>query len=75
MRVVGRSVRRTEGLDKARGRALYVDDLSFPGMLHGRTVRSPIACGELTAVHLDFDPAGFTVVDASRHPRSATSSR
>jgi CO/xanthine dehydrogenase Mo-binding subunit len=68
VRVVGRNLPRTEGLDKARGRVLYVDDLRFPGMLHGRTVRSPVACGELTAVHLDFDPAGFTVVDASDIP-------
>ncbi len=63
MRVVGRSVPRTEGLDKARGAARYVDDLRFPGMLHGRTVRTEVPCGEITAVHLDFDPAGFTVVD------------
>ncbi len=40
-----------------------MDDLRFPGMLHGRTIRTTIARGELTAVHLDFDPAGFTVVD------------
>ncbi|MFN8094850.1 MAG: xanthine dehydrogenase family protein molybdopterin-binding subunit [Vicinamibacteria bacterium] len=63
MRVVGRSVPRREGLEKARGAARYVDDLRFPGMLHGRTVRSTIASGSLLAVHLDFDPAGFTVVD------------
>jgi len=63
VRVVGRSVPRKEGLAKARGAARYVDDLRFPGMLHGRTIRSTIARGELTAVHLDFDRAGFTVVD------------
>jgi len=60
---VGRSVPRREGLDKARGTARYVDDLRFPGMLHGRTVRTEVSCGELLAVRLDFDPAGFTVVD------------
>lgn len=63
MRVVGRSVPRREGLDKARGTARYVDDLRFPGMLHGRTIRTTIPAGELTAVHLDFDRAGFTLVD------------
>ena len=57
-----------EGLDKARGRARYVDDLRFPGMLHGRTVRATVPRGVLTAVHLDFDPAGFTIVDASDVP-------
>jgi len=63
VRVVGRSVPRREGLDKARGKARYVDDLRFPGMLHGRTVRTTIPRGELKSVHLDFDTTGFTVVD------------
>jgi len=63
VRVVGRSVPRREGLDKARGTARYVDDMRFPGMLHGRTIRTAVARGEVTAVHLDFDRAGFTVVD------------
>jgi len=63
VRVVGRSVPRREGLEKARGAARYVDDLRFPGMLHGRTVRTTIARGELLAVHLDFDTGGFSLVD------------
>jgi CO/xanthine dehydrogenase Mo-binding subunit len=63
VRVVGRSVPRKEGLAKARGEARYVDDLRFPGMLHGRTIRTTVARGEVTAVHLDFERAGFTVVD------------
>jgi len=63
VRVVGRSVPRKEGLAKARGAARYVDDLRFPGMLHGRTIRTTVARGEVTAVHLDFDAAGFTVAD------------
>jgi CO/xanthine dehydrogenase Mo-binding subunit len=63
VRVVGRSVPRLEGLAKARGEARYVDDLRFPGMLHARTIRTTVARGEVTAVHLDFDRAGFTVVD------------
>jgi CO/xanthine dehydrogenase Mo-binding subunit len=62
MRAVGRSVLRKEGLDKARGAARYVDDLRFPGMLHARTVRATIPCGEVKGVHLDFDAKGFTVV-------------
>jgi CO/xanthine dehydrogenase Mo-binding subunit len=63
VRVVGRSVPRREGLDKARGEARYVDDLRLPGMLHGRTVRTTIAHGEIASVHLAFDRKGFTVVD------------
>jgi CO/xanthine dehydrogenase Mo-binding subunit len=63
MRVVGRSVPRKEGLDKTRGAARYLDDLRFPGMLHGRTVRATIPCGEVAAIHLGFDTRGFTIVD------------
>ncbi|HEX8831474.1 MAG TPA: xanthine dehydrogenase family protein molybdopterin-binding subunit [Longimicrobium sp.] len=48
---------------KTTGTARYVDDLSFPGMLYGRTIRSTIAKGRVRSVSLDFDPAGFTVVD------------
>jgi CO/xanthine dehydrogenase Mo-binding subunit len=32
-------------------------------MLHGRTIRTTVARGEVTALHLDFDRTGFTVVD------------
>lgn len=63
MPVVGRSVPRRDGIDKVTGAAKYVDDLCFPGMLHGRTIRSTIACGRIRSVTPLFDPAGFTVVD------------
>jgi CO/xanthine dehydrogenase Mo-binding subunit len=60
---VGHSVPRKDGIGKATGAALYADDITFPGMLHGRTVRSTIARGRVRSVRLDFDPTGFTVVD------------
>jgi CO/xanthine dehydrogenase Mo-binding subunit len=60
---VGRNVPRKEGAAKVSGAALYIDDLSFPGMLHGRTIRSTIPRGEILDVRLDFDKAGFTVAD------------
>ena len=60
---VGRSVSRKDGTAKVTGAAKYVDDLRFPGMLYGRTLRAAIPRGRVKAVHLDFDPAGFTVVD------------
>ncbi len=62
MRVVGRNVRRREGNAKVTGAARFVDDHRMPGMLHGRTVRAPIACGELLAVKGDFETQGFTSV-------------
>jgi CO/xanthine dehydrogenase Mo-binding subunit len=60
---VGTSVARKEGLGKATGEARYADDLAFPGMLFGRTIRSTIARGRISSVKLGFDPSGFTVVD------------
>src|SRR5947207_2620491 len=63
MNAVGTNVPRKDGIGKATGKAQYADDLVFPGMLHGRTIRSTIPRGRIDAVRLDFDPAGFTVVD------------
>lgn len=63
MPAVGTSVARKDGLGKATGRALYADDLTFPGMLHGRTIRTTIARGRIRSIRLDFDTDGFTIVD------------
>ncbi len=63
MASVGRSVPRKEGRSKATGAARYVDDLAFPGMIFGRTIRSPVPRGEIRRVSLDFVRRGFTVVD------------
>ena len=62
-RAVGRNVLRKEGASKVTGAANYIDDLSFPGMLYARTVRSTIPAGAITAIRLNFDTAGFTIVD------------
>ena len=68
--MIGKSVPRKEGREKVTGRARYVDDLSFPGMLHGVTVRSPAARGRIRAIHFaDGIPwHEFTVVTARDIP-------
>ena len=63
MKSVGRNVPRKEGVAKVTGAAKYVDDLRFPGMLHGSTARSTIPCGEIASIRLDFDTSGFTIAD------------
>jgi CO/xanthine dehydrogenase Mo-binding subunit len=63
MAVVGRNVSRHDAFDKVTGAAKYIDDLVFPGMLHGRTIRSTIACGRIRSVQPLFDAAGYTTVD------------
>ncbi len=47
---LGHSVLRKEGRDKVTGRARYVDDLDFPGALHGVTVRSDIPRGRIRKI-------------------------
>jgi CO/xanthine dehydrogenase Mo-binding subunit len=47
---VGQPVPRKEGLEKVTGEAKYVDDLKFPGMLYGATVRSPVARGRIRGI-------------------------
>jgi CO/xanthine dehydrogenase Mo-binding subunit len=69
-RVIGKSVPRKEGREKVTGRAKYVDDLKFPGMIFGVTVRSPAARGRILGIH--FEPGipwkEFTVVTAKDIP-------
>src|SRR5689334_16390271 len=62
---VGVSGPKLDAFDKVTGRALYVDDLRVPGMLHGRTVRSTVAHGTIRAIELDpaFDWSGVVVAD------------
>jgi CO/xanthine dehydrogenase Mo-binding subunit len=63
MTAVGKSVARKDGIGKATGGAKYADDLTFPGMIHGRTIRSSIPCGKVKSIRYDFDTTGFTIVD------------
>jgi CO/xanthine dehydrogenase Mo-binding subunit len=60
---VGTNVLRKEGVAKVTGRARYLDDLTFPDLLYGRTIRSTIPAGEIAEVRCQFDRRGFTIVD------------
>ena len=67
---VGKPVQRKEVRQKVTGEARYVDDLKFPGMLYGSTVRSPVARGRIRAI--EFPPGlpwdEFTIVTAKDIP-------
>jgi CO/xanthine dehydrogenase Mo-binding subunit len=69
-KLFGHSVIRKEGRDKVTGRAQYVDDLTFPGMIHGATVRSSIARGRITGVRYGegIPWSEFTLVTAADIP-------
>jgi CO/xanthine dehydrogenase Mo-binding subunit len=60
MTLVGKPIPRKEGRRKVTGQALYVDDLTFPNMLHGVTVRSSIARGRIKNISFDQPPASTT---------------
>jgi CO/xanthine dehydrogenase Mo-binding subunit len=54
-RPIGKPFPRKEGRKKVTGQALYIDDLTFPGMLHGATVRSPAARGRIKSISFTGD--------------------
>src|SRR3954465_13439781 len=62
VRSVGRNVPRMGGVDKVTGRARYIDDHTFPGLLYGRTIRSTIPCGRIVNVRPQLPAPGFTLV-------------
>jgi CO/xanthine dehydrogenase Mo-binding subunit len=67
---IGKSVERKEGREKVTGAAQYVDDLTFPDMLYGITVRSPAARGRIRGIHFgdDIPWDEFTIVRAKDIP-------
>lgn len=67
---IGKSAPRKEGRKKVTGQALYVDDISFPEMLYGTTVRSPVARGRIKGIHFEGDIpwSEFTIVTAKDIP-------
>jgi CO/xanthine dehydrogenase Mo-binding subunit len=68
--LVGRPVPRKEGRLKVTGAARYIDDLTFPEMIHGATVRSTVARGRIKSITfgegVPWDE--FTVVTAKDIP-------
>ncbi|MGH7599619.1 MAG: xanthine dehydrogenase family protein molybdopterin-binding subunit, partial [bacterium] len=63
--LVGHNIVRREGREKVTGRAQYVDDLLFPDMLYGKTIRSTIAHGVIREIKFDpaFDWSRIVVAD------------
>ena len=62
---MGADIPRVEGVAKVQGEVRYVDDLALPGMLHGLTIRSPVARGRIRRIWFDpaFDWRDFTILD------------
>ncbi len=68
--LVGKSLPRKEGRKKVTGETRYIDDLTFPEMLHGATVRSPVARGQIKNISFtgDIPWEEFVIVTAKDIP-------
>lgn len=70
-RWIGRSEPRPDGADKVTGRAAYVDDLGFPGMLHAQVVRCPVPHARILSVRTApalIHPAAVAAATAAEVP-------
>ena len=52
-RVIGTRPIRHDGVEKVTGRAKYGADYAFPGMLHGKVLRSPHAHARIKSINYD----------------------
>jgi len=69
-RQIGKSIPRKEGREKVTGAARYVDDLTFPDMIYGVTVRSSAARGKILGIRFGegIPWKEFTIVTAKDIP-------
>jgi len=69
--VVGTRVKRLDGPDKVSGRAKYTFDITRPGMLYGRIIRSPYPHAKVVSVDLSAAQSvkGFKTALLVRDPK------
>lgn len=48
--VIGQRLRKVDGYGKVTGATVYADDMTFPGMLHGKILRSPHPHARILAI-------------------------
>lgn len=51
--IVGKSLPRVDAEDKITGKAVYIDDINFPGQLIGKVIRSPYPCAMIKQIRKD----------------------
>lgn len=62
LKYVGRSVARVDGTDKVTGKAKFVGDITIPGMLYGKILRSPYAHARILSIDATEAEASSGVV-------------
>lgn len=71
MSYVGERVPKLDAAEKATGRTRYVQDLTVPGMLEGRILRSPVASAKILSIDVERArklPGVLAVVTAADAP-------
>ena len=59
---------RVDAVQKARGEATYVCDMTLPDMLYAYMVRSTVSRGKIKAIHLPEMPEGYYFISAKDIP-------
>ena len=86
--IIGKSLPRIDGIEKATGQAKFTVDTVLPGMLHGKFLRSPLPHARVLSINVDKarrvpgvkaiitrdDVAGirYAFVDTPRYPADET---
>jgi len=74
-KVIGTRPLRHDGFDKVTGRAKYGADYAFPGMLHGKVLRSPHAHARIKSINFEKAlelPGVFSVITGADLPDLAS---
>jgi 4-hydroxybenzoyl-CoA reductase alpha subunit len=69
--VIGKRLRKIDGWGKVTGAAVYADDITLPGMLHGRILRSPHPHARIRSIDTDAAaavPGVYAVVTGQEMP-------
>ena len=61
--VIGQSITRGEGPDKVSGKAVYAADISLPGMLWGKVLRSPYPYARIANIETAQAKIGRRMID------------
>ena len=65
---IGDRIVRVDAVQKARGEAVYVCDMTLPDMQYAYMVRSTIARGRIKAIHVPELPEGYYFISAKDIP-------
>lgn len=63
MKDISKSVLKIDNDEKSKGSAIYVSDITIPGMYYAKTVRSTIPKGKIKKITLPVMPEHYTIVD------------